>query len=142
MCDGAERAIGIRREVNPRSARLDVQHGTNETRILVREPIVFLSCPGRSFNVIQRPTGLSPCRFAAYFDEFGVLDHHGVDDTKEGLVGREEAGAACECVALEHALTGMFRKDFDDTPALGAGHVIPLEVAPSVFKNSIEFVGD
>lgn len=27
-------------------------------------------------------------------DEFGVLDHHGVDDAEEGFIGWEESSAA------------------------------------------------
>lgn len=141
VCNRAQCAVGIRREVHPRSVRLEVQHRADETWILVRESVMFLPGPGRSFDIVQRATGLPPKRLLCHFDEFGVLDHHGVDDAQEGFVGGEEAGAACEGVALKHALTSVLGKNFNNASAFRARQGIPLEVTSGAFEDCVKFVG-
>jgi hypothetical protein len=60
------------------------------------------------------------------------LYHHGVDNAKERLIAREQACAACEGVALEHALAGVLGENLDDASTLPTGSDIPLEVSTAL----------
>ena len=60
MGKGGKEGVGIRRQVNTCGARFEVQNGANEGRILVRESIMFLTCPSASFEVVDAANVLSP----------------------------------------------------------------------------------
>ena len=47
------------------------------------ETVVFLSRPGRCFNVVDRSTWSAPAGFEADFHELAVLNHHGSHDAQE-----------------------------------------------------------
>lgn len=53
---------------------------------------------------------------------------------------REESGSPSKGVALEHTLTCMLAKNFDDTTALVPARDIPLEVPSSLQECCIELV--
>ena len=106
------------------------------------EAIVFLPRPRGGFDVVERAAGLAPGGLVRHFREFGVLDHHGVDDAEEGFVAGEEAGSPSEGVPLEHSLAGMFGKNLNDATSLCARGGIPLEVAAGYLEHGVEFVGN
>lgn len=58
----AQEAVSIRREVDTRQLGLQVEHGADERRVLMRETIVLLPCPCRSLDVVQRADVLPPGR--------------------------------------------------------------------------------
>jgi hypothetical protein len=142
MRHSRQEAIRIRGEVYPCELRLQVQDRTNERRVLVGKAIVFLPCPCRRFNVVERAAGLAPRSLGGHFREFGVLDHHSMNDAEESLVAGKEASSSSECVPLEHALASMFGKNLDDATSLRARGYIPLEVAASYLEHGVEFVGN
>ena len=82
-------------------------------------------------------------RGAYHLDEFGVLDHHRVDNAEEGLVTGEQACPSSEGVSLKHTLTSVLRKHLNNTSTLSATSDIPLEVTPirGTIKDSIQLVG-
>jgi hypothetical protein len=98
--DSAEEAVGVRRQVYTRGLSLEVQDGSDERGVLVRETVVFLASPGAGLDVVDGAEVASPFGLASDLVELGVLHHHGVDDAKEGFVTRKECGAASKCVAL------------------------------------------
>lgn len=63
-----------------------------------------------------------------------------MDDAQESFVRREEARPSRQCISLEHTLTSMFGKDFDDAAPLGTTGDIPLKVSPRDVEHSIEFI--
>ena len=75
-----------------------------------------------------------------HLDELAVLNHHSVDDSEEGLVGREQASAPCEGVSLHHTLASVLRENLDDTSTAVASCDIPLEVTSCGFEDSVELV--
>jgi len=75
-----------------------------------------------------------------HLHKLAVLHHHGVDNAYESLVRREETRPSCECISLEHTLTGVFGEDFDNSPSLGTTSDIPLKISPSDIEYSIELI--
>lgn len=129
MRRGGEETVRIRRQVHSGKLGLEVQHRTNEGRVLMTEPVMLLPRPCRGLNIVETSARLPPLRLAAHLDELGVLHHHGLDDAEEGFVRREETRATSKGVTLHQALAGMFGKDLDDATAMGRGGRVPLEVA-------------
>lgn len=72
--------------------------------------------------------------------KLAILHHHGMDDAYEGFVCREEGCPSCECISLEHTLTGVFREDFDNAPSLSTASDVPLKVSPSDVEYSIKLI--
>ncbi len=60
MSQGGKEGIGIRGQVNACGAWLEVQNGTNEGGVLVRESIMLLTRPGACFEVVEAADILSP----------------------------------------------------------------------------------
>lgn len=140
MRHSREEAIRIGRQVDSRELRLQVQHRTNERRILVTETVMLLPRPRRGLDVVETPDRLPPFGLTGHLDELAVLDHHGLDDTQEGFVGGEEARATGEGVALHEALAGVFGEDLDDATATRGGRRVPLEVATAGVKDGVELI--
>lgn len=67
----------------------------------MRETVVLLAGPSACFDIVDRAEITSPVGLARHLVELGVLHHHRVNDTQEGLITGEECSSACECVALE-----------------------------------------
>jgi len=63
--------------------------------------------------------------------KLAVLHHHGVYDSKESLIAREERSSSSKCVPLQHALAGMLGQYLNDAPVLTTGSNIPLEITSS-----------
>jgi len=53
MCDSGEETICIWREINSFDSFLQIENSANEGWILMTEAIVFLTCPGTGFDVIE-----------------------------------------------------------------------------------------
>ncbi len=77
-----------------------------------------------------------------HLDKLAVLNHHGMHDTQEGLVTREETSPTREGVTLKHTLARMFGQDLDNSSTLVSGSHIPLEVTSAVTKDGVELVGN
>ena len=60
MGEGREEGVGVWGQVDTCRAGFEVENGANKGRILVREPIVFLTCPGACFEVVDATNVLSP----------------------------------------------------------------------------------
>ena len=98
----AQEAIRIWREVDTSGVGLEVKNGANERRILVREPVVFLTSPGGGLEVVERSVRGPEVGLLGHLDELGVLDHHRLCDTDEGFVRREERSPSGEGIPLNH----------------------------------------
>ena len=61
--DGAQEAVGVRRQVNARKLRLEIENGTDEAWILMREAIVLLAGPSRCLDIVQGADVLTPRSF-------------------------------------------------------------------------------
>ena len=107
----------------------------------MREPVVFLTSPGGRFDVVERTNILTPRGFMCHLDKLAVLHHHGVHDTEERFVTREETSPTRESIALKHTLARMFGQDLNDSSTLVSRSDIPLEVTSAVTKDSVELVG-
>lgn len=107
MCNCRQEAVGVRRQIHSCELRLEIENGANEGRVLVREAVVFLPCPCRRLDIVERAARLSPGGFGGHLGEFGILHHHGLDDTKKRLVRGEEARTAGKGIPLEHALASV-----------------------------------
>lgn len=86
-------------------------------------------------DVLQRQTDNTN-----HLYKFAILYHHGVDDAYEGFVRWEQGRPSCKCIPLKHALTGMFREDFDNAPSLSTASDVPLKVSSGNVEYSIELV--
>lgn len=139
----AQETISIGWQINSCKLRFQGQYCANETWILVGEPVMFLTSPSRRLDVVQRTTWevLTPW-IACDFDELGVLHHHRVDNSKEGLIRRENTSSASKCVSLEHPLTNVFRKDLYYPAIITAWGNIPLEITRGDIENGVQLVGD
>ena len=103
VSDRAQETVGIWREVNASSVSLEIEDGADERRVLVRETVVFLTSPGGGLKVVERSVGGTEVGLLGHLDELGVLDHHSLRDTDEGLVRREQGGASSHSVTLKHS---------------------------------------
>jgi len=106
----------------------------------MREAVVLLAGPCRCLDVVQRTARLPPTRLASHLCEFGILNHHGVDDGQEGFIAGEETGSTSEGVTLHHALHGVLGQNLDDSTTLSSAGNVPLEVAPRIVKHGIQLV--
>src|SRR6516162_5174026 len=111
----AEKAVGIRREVDADDLGLFVDNMINETRVLVTEAVVILPPDMRTEQVVERGYRAAPGDVAGHFQPFGVLVEHRVNDVYEGLVAAEEAVPARQQVTFEPALALMFGQYFQNT---------------------------
>ena len=48
-----QETVCIRRQVHARQRWLQIEYGTNERRVLVRETVMLLTCPGRCLEIIH-----------------------------------------------------------------------------------------
>ena len=60
MSKSRKEGVGIWWQVHTCGAGFEIQNGANEGRILVGKPIVFLTGPGASFEVVDATDILSP----------------------------------------------------------------------------------
>ena len=67
----------------------------------MRESIMFLSSPSASLDVVYRRDICSPSSLSSHFVELAILDHHGVDNTQETLIGREDSSSTGQGVPIE-----------------------------------------
>jgi hypothetical protein len=98
MSDGGEETICIGREINSFDTGFQVENGADERGVLMTEPVMFLTCPGTSFDVIETSDILSPGTLMTDFDELRVLNHHGMHDSQKCLVGGENSSSSCQCI--------------------------------------------
>src|SRR5215212_2483524 len=95
------------------------EHHVDEARPLVREAVVVVAPGRRGQKYIERGDRLPPGEVGCLLQPLGVLHYHGGGDHREGLVGREEAVAAGQEVALEPALAQMLAQDLKDPTVVG-----------------------
>ena len=102
MSDRAQEAVGIRREVDTSGVSLEIENSADERRVLMREPVVFLTSPGGGFEVVEGGIREPEVGLLGYLDELGVLDHHGLRDADKGFVRREKRRAPGQGIPLNH----------------------------------------
>jgi hypothetical protein len=103
VSDRAQEAVGIWRKVDTSGVGLEVKNGSDERRVLMRETVMFLTSPGGGLEVVEGGIGGTEVGLLGHLDELGILDHHRLCDTDEGLVRREQGGASCHRVTLKHS---------------------------------------
>jgi hypothetical protein len=84
--DGGEETVCVRGEINSLYSCFHIEYRANEGRVLVTETVVFLTGPGTCLDVIETSDWTAPTCFLTHFDEFRILHHHGVHDSKEGFI--------------------------------------------------------
>lgn len=60
--------------------RLEVEDCSDEQRILMREAVVLLPSPGACVDIVDGTVVSPPLYLPGYLDEFGILNHHCVDN--------------------------------------------------------------
>ena len=65
MRDGAQEAVGIGWKVDSGKLWLEVEDGTDEARVLVRETVVLLPSPSRGLDIVERPNVFAPGGFVS-----------------------------------------------------------------------------
>jgi len=125
VCEGASETVRVGWEINSSNFGFQVEDRSNETWVLMRKAVMFLLCPSRSLNVVERSTRLAPFRLvclrrvgqcaniigreADLFTELTVLDHHGMDNPQERFIAGKQARSPRESITLQHSLTDMLR---------------------------------
>lgn len=69
---------------------------------------MFLPRPCRRLDKVQCVDIRPPLSFRCYLEELGILNGHGMDDSKERLVAWENSSTSCKSIALQHSLAGVF----------------------------------
>lgn len=142
MGDSGQKAIGIRGKIYACGDGLEIEDGSNERRVLMREPVVLLPRPCRRLKIVNGSYILPPRRLSSHLYKLGVLYHHCVHNTQEGFVTWEETSSSGECESLDHTLTGVLGQDLDDSTAACSGSNVPLEITTTIFENGIKLIGD
>ena len=109
-----QQAVRVRRQVDAGDRRALVDHDVEEARVLVREAVVVLAPDRGGDEHVERGHRRAPRQVLADVQPLGVLVEHRVDHVHEGFVGREEAVATGEQVALEPALERVLGEHFHD----------------------------
>ena len=81
-----------------------------EAGVLVSKAVVVLLPDMGGQHIVERGDLLPPGELVADLKPLGMLGEHGVHDADKGLIGVEEAVAAGEQIALQHALAHMLRE--------------------------------
>ena len=89
MSDGGEETVCIGREIDAFDAGFQVEHCADEGGVLMTESVMFLTCPGTGFDIVERSHVFSPGTFVTDFDKLGVLNHHRMHDSQERFIRRE-----------------------------------------------------
>ena len=62
------------------------------------ESVMFLTCPSTGFDIIETSHISSPFSFGTDFDEFGVLHHHCMYNSKERFIRWENSSSTSHCI--------------------------------------------
>jgi hypothetical protein len=100
MSDCGEKTIRIGREINTFNTLLQIQDSANESGILMTETIMFLPRPSARLDIIQTANIFTPGSLITHLDEFGILNHHGMNDSKERFIRRKDASPSCQSVSF------------------------------------------
>ena len=98
MSDRAQEIVSVWREVDASG----VKNGVNERRVLMEEPVVFLTGPGEGLEVAERSIQGPEVGLLGHLDELGVLDHHRLCDADGGFVRWKQGGTSGHHLALKH----------------------------------------
>ena len=86
MVNDRQQTIGIRRQISTNDISFLIYNMVEETRILMCESVVVLLPDMGGKQKIQGCYFSSPRQFIGYFQPFGVLAEHRVNDANESLI--------------------------------------------------------
>src|SRR6516165_6222658 len=115
MVGYAEKAVGVRREIDADDLGLFVDNMVDEPRVLMTEAVVVLPPDMRTEQVVERGDRPAPSDVIGYLQPFGMLVEHRVDYVDKGLVAAEEAVPARQQITLKPALALMFGQHLQHT---------------------------
>src|SRR6516225_9589201 len=81
-----QQAVGIRRQVYARDTRALVGDDIEEPGVLMRKAVVVLPPYGGSNQQVERSNIRAPVQLATFFQPFGVLVEHRIDDMNESFI--------------------------------------------------------
>jgi len=122
-----EQTVGVGREVDAGDLALLADDGVDESRSLVREPVVVVAPAGGSEEDVERRDRRSPLELAAHLQPLRVLGGHRGDDHGERLVGAEHPVAAGEQVTFQESLAVVLAQDLDHAAVRGEMVVARLQ---------------
>src|SRR5271163_371353 len=99
MCNCRQETICIGRKIDSFDALLEIEDCPDESGILMTESIVFLTSPSRCFDIVERSNIFAPFTFMCHLDEFRILHHHSMYNSKESLVRWENARSTSQRVS-------------------------------------------
>ena len=102
MSDRAQEAVGVRWEVDTSGVSFEIEDGPDERRVLMGETVVLLTSPGRCLEVVERGIRGTEVGLFRHLYELGILDHHCLCNSDEGLVRREKGSTPGHRVTLKH----------------------------------------
>ena len=104
--------------MNARHTRALVGDDIQKTRILVGKAVVVLPSDGRGNQQVEQGDIRTPRQFTAFFQPFGVLVEHRIDDMDEGFIGGKEAVPSSQQIAFQPSFQCMLAEHLHD-PSIG-----------------------
>ncbi len=108
VIEARQQTVGIRRKIETNNVCLLVGNMIQETRILMRKPIMILLPDMRRQNDVQRRNLLAPRQLIAHLEPLRMLRSHRINDARKRLIGIEETVTPRQQIALEPSFTHMF----------------------------------
>ena len=145
VVEAAQQAVCIGGQVEAHDVGLLVRDVVEEAGVLMREAVVVLLPDVGGEDVVEAGDVAPPGQLVADLEPLGVLAEHGVHYADEGLIAVEEAVAAREQIALEHALADVLGEHGVHDTAVGGEVVVDVAClavpgAVSYLKNGGEAV--
>ena len=142
MVKDAQKAVGVRREIDAGHVRFLVYQMVDESGVLVGVAVVVLLPDVGGENIVQRGDLGAPGELARDLEPFRVLGRHGVHDADESLVAVEKAVAPGQKVTLQPALAAVLGKHGVHHPAVRreqfiVGKSLRAPGAPSRLKDLV-----
>ena len=122
-----EQTIGVGRKIDPHNFGLLVNHMIDETGVLVAKAVMILPPDVGGEQIVERSDRPAPGNVVTYFEPFGMLIEHRVNDVNECFIAGEKTVAPGQQIALQPTLALMLAEHFHD-PAIG-GQVIVVGIA-------------
>ena len=119
MVGDGQQSISIRRQIDAHNFGFFVDNVVNKSRVLMRKTVVILSPNVRCEQIIQRRNRSPPRNLPGYFQPFGVLVEHRINDVDKGFVARKKPVPSGQKIAFEPTLTKMFAQNFHHATVVG-----------------------
>src|SRR5262245_51155658 len=88
-----KQTISVGRKIDAYNLGFLVDHMIDETGILVAKAVMILPPDVGGKQIVERSNRPAPGNVVTYFEPFGVLIEHRVNDMNEGLIAREKTVA-------------------------------------------------